>query len=56
MFIEKLIKQRLEIGTLPGVKEVIEFKKKRLIEKTKELIDNETARKYDSLSEELLKL
>ena len=39
MSIERLIKQKVEIWKLPNVSEVIEFKKKRLVNNTKEFKD-----------------
>jgi len=37
-WIERTIKMKLEVGKLPQVSDVIEFKKKRLIDNTKEVL------------------
>lgn len=56
IFIERLIKQKLEVGKLPDVKDVIEFKKKRLINNTWEYIAANEGEKYIDLAEQLLEL
>ena len=56
MFIERLIKQKLEIWKLPNVTQVIEFKKKRLIDNTREFIESKVWDNYDDLSKKLLEL
>ena len=55
-FIERLIKQKLEVGKLPDVGQVIEFKKKRLVTNTQEFIDAKEGAKYFELAKQLLEL
>ena len=55
-FIERLIKQKLEVGKLPDVGQVIEFKKKRLVSNTQEFIDAKEGEKYFELAKQLLEL
>jgi len=56
MYIERLIKQKIEVAKLPKVEQVIEFKKKRLVTNTQELIAANGGEKYIELADELLKL
>lgn len=56
VYIERLIKQKIEVAKLPKVEQVIEFKKKRLVTNTQELIEQNAGEKYVELAEELLKL
>ncbi|MCP4522834.1 MAG: DEAD/DEAH box helicase [Candidatus Gracilibacteria bacterium] len=56
VYIERLIKQKLEIGKLPDVTQVIEFKKKRLVSNTQEFITAQEGAKYFDLAKELLTL
>lgn len=56
IYIERLIKQKLEIGKLPDVTQVIEFKKKRLITNTQEFIAAKEGEKYFDLAKQLLDL
>ncbi|QFR39463.1 DEAD/DEAH box helicase [Candidatus Gracilibacteria bacterium 28_42_T64] len=55
-FIERLIKQKLEIGKMPDVKHVIEFKKKRLVDNTKEFMEAKSGEQYQELATQLLEL
>ncbi len=55
-FIERLIKQKLEVGKLPDVGQVIEFKKKRLVTNTQEFIEAKEGEKYFELAKQLLEL
>jgi ATP-dependent RNA helicase DeaD len=55
-FIERLIKQKLEVGKLPDVGQVIEFKKKRLVSNTQEFIEAKEGEKYFELAKQLLEL
>ena len=55
-FIERLIKQKLEVGKLPDVGQVIEFKKKRLVTNTQEFIAAQEGAKYFDLAKQLLEL
>jgi ATP-dependent RNA helicase DeaD len=56
IYIERLIKQKLEIGKLPDVKQVIEFKKKRLVTNTQEFIAKKEGEQYFDLAKQLLEL
>jgi ATP-dependent RNA helicase DeaD len=56
IYIERLIKQRLEVGKLPEVSQVIEFKKKRLVNNTQEFIAAKEGEKYFDLAKQLLEL
>jgi ATP-dependent RNA helicase DeaD len=56
IYIERLIKQKLEIGKLPDVKHVIEFKKKRLVTNTQEFIAKKEGEQYFDLAKQLLEL
>jgi len=55
-WIERTIKMRLEVGKLPQVSDVIEFKKKRLIDNTKEVLSGEENLTYIDLASQLLEL
>ncbi|MCH2188308.1 DEAD/DEAH box helicase [Candidatus Gracilibacteria bacterium] len=54
IFIERLIKQKIDVSKLPDPSHVIEFKKKRLIKNTKEMIDSEEGKYYLEFAKELL--
>lgn len=56
IFIERLIKQKINVGKLPEVAQVIEFKKKRLVSNTQEFIDAKQGEAYFELAKELLTL
>lgn len=56
IFIERLIKQKIEVAKLPEVAQVIEFKKKRLVSNTQEFIEAKEGEKYFELAKELLTL
>jgi hypothetical protein len=56
IFIERLIKQKINVGKLPEVAQVIEFKKKRLVSNTQEFIDAKQGEAYFELTKELLTL
>ena len=56
MFIERLIKQKIEVEKLPDVSHVIEFKKKRLIANTKEMITSEEGKYYLEFAKQLLEV
>jgi len=55
-WIERTIKMRLEVGKLPQVSDVIEFKKKRLLGNTKEVLDSWIDLTYIDLANQLLEL
>lgn len=55
-WVERTIKTKIKVETLPQVSEVIEFKKKRLIDNTKELIQNKDELNYIDLAKDLLEL
>ncbi len=55
-WIERTIKMKLEVGRLPKVSDVIEFKKKRLIDNTKEVLVWEENLTYTDLADQLLEL
>lgn len=55
-WVEKTIKSKIKVETLPEVSEVIEFKKKRLIDKTRELLVNTEELHYVDLAKDLLEL
>jgi ATP-dependent RNA helicase DeaD len=56
IYIERIIKQKINVEKLPEVKHVIEFKKKRLINNLKELILSTDVTNYIDLAKELLEL
>jgi hypothetical protein len=55
-WIERTIKMKLEVGKLPQVSDVIEFKKKRLIDNTKEVLATQDDLTYIDLADQLLEL
>ena len=55
-WIERTIKMKLEVGKLPQVSDVIEFKKKRLLDNTKEVLESGVDLTYIDLADQLLEL
>jgi len=55
-WVERTIKTKLKVETLPKVSDVIEFKKKRLIDNTRELLTNVDELHYIDLAKDLLEL
>jgi ATP-dependent RNA helicase DeaD len=55
-WVERTIKTKIKVEKLPEVSEVIEFKKKRLIDNTKELLVNTEELHYIDLAKDLLEL
>ena len=55
-WIERTIKSKIKVEKLPEVPEVIEFKKKRLIDNTRELLENTEELNYVDLAKDLLEL
>jgi len=55
-WIERTIKMKIKVEKLPEVSDVIEFKKKRLIDNTKKVLSEEENLTYIDLSEQLLEL
>ncbi len=55
-WVERTIKTKIKVETLPEVSDVIEFKKKRLIDNTKELIENPENLDYIDLAKDLLEI
>jgi len=55
-WIERTIKMKLKEEKLPQVSDVIEFKKKRLIDNTKEVLAGEENMTYTDLATQLLEL
>ena len=55
-WIERTIKMKLVVGKLPQVSDVIEFKKKRLLDNTKEVLSGEVNLTYIDLADQLLEL
>jgi len=55
-WIERTIKMKLEVGKLPEVSDVIEFKKKRLIDNTKDVLESGIDLTYIDLADQLLEL
>ncbi|MDF1682982.1 MAG: hypothetical protein P1U46_04715 [Patescibacteria group bacterium] len=55
-WVERTIKSKIKVETLPKVSDVIEFKKKRLIDNTKELLINVEELHYIDLAKDLLEL
>ena len=55
-WVERTIKSKIIIATLPKVSDVIEFKKKRLIDNTKELLTKIDDLHYIDLAKDLLEL
>lgn len=55
-WIEATIKSKIKVESLPKVSDVIEFKKKRLIDNTRELLLNKEELHYIDLAKDLLEL
>jgi len=55
-WVERTIKTKLKVETLPKVSDVIEFKKKRLIDSTRELLEKTEDLHYIDLAKDLLEL
>jgi len=55
-WIERTVKMKIKVETLPEVSDVIEFKKKRLLDNTKEVLAGEENLTYTDLAEQLLEL
>ena len=55
-WVERTIKSKIKVATLPKVSDVIEFKKKRLKDQTKELLTNIDELHYIDLAKDLLEL
>ena len=55
-FVERVIKQKIKVEKLPPVSDVIEFKKKRLINNIKETLITEEGKYYIDLAKKLLEL
>ncbi|MCD5385067.1 DEAD/DEAH box helicase, partial [Candidatus Gracilibacteria bacterium] len=55
-WVERTIKTKLKVETLPKIYDVIEFKKKRLIDNTRELLKNKDELHYIDLAKDLLEL
>ncbi len=55
-WVERTIKSKIKVETLPKVSDVIEFKKKRLIDNTKLLLENVDELHYVDLAKDLLEL
>jgi len=55
-WIERTIKMKLEQAKLPEISDVIEFKKKRLIDNTKEVLESGVDLTYIDLADQLLEL
>ncbi len=55
-WIERAIKSKINVEKLPDVSHVIEFKKKRLLDNTKELLANTWELNYVDLAKDLLEL
>jgi hypothetical protein len=55
-WVERTIKSKIKVETLPKVSDVIEFKKKRLIDNTKELLLDTESLHYIDLAKDLLEL
>ena len=55
-WIERTIKTRIKVEKLPEVSDVIEFKKKRLLDNTKEVLEKDEDLTYTDLAEQLLEL
>ncbi len=55
-WIERTIKMKLEVGKLPQVSDVIEYKKKRLLNNTKEVLESGIDLTYIDLATQLLEL
>jgi hypothetical protein len=55
-WIERTIKTKIKVEKLPEVSDLIEIKKKRLIENTKEVIEKDEELMYIDLADRLLEL
>jgi hypothetical protein len=55
-WVERTINSKIKVETLPKVSDVIEFKKKRLIDNTRELLTNVDELHYIDLAKDLLEL
>ncbi len=55
-WVERTIKSKIKVWTLPKVSDVIEFKKKRLKDQTKELLTDISSLHYIDLAKDLLEL
>jgi len=55
-WVERTIKSKITVATLPKVSDVIEFKKKRLIDNTKELLEKVEDLHYIDLAKDLLEI
>jgi len=55
-WVERTIKSKIRVDTLPKVSDVIEFKKKRLLDNTKELLEKTEDLHYIDLAKDLLEL
>jgi len=55
-WVERTIKSKIAVWTLPKVSDVIEFKKKRLVDNTRELLTNIDELHYIDLAKDLLEL
>jgi hypothetical protein len=55
-WVERTTQTRIKVATLPKVSDVIEFKKKRLIDKTRELLEDTDELNYIDLAKDLLEL
>jgi len=55
-WVERTIKSKIKVGVLPKISDVIEFKKKRLIDNTKELLEKTEDLHYIDLAKDLLDL
>lgn len=55
-WIERTIKTQIKVEKLPQISHVIEFKKKRLLDNTKELLQNKAELHYIDLAKDLLEL
>ena len=54
--IERLLKQKMTQGTIPGAKEVVELQKKRLVGNIALLMNDEKLHEYESMAQSLLEL
>jgi len=56
MYIERIIKSKIEVAKLPDIKDVINFKKKRLVNSIKESLENIDSNDFIDISKKLLEL
>lgn len=54
--IERLLKQKMTQGTIPGAKEVVELQKKRLVGNIANLMNDEKLHEFESMAQSLLEL